>query len=195
MRRGHCNDRCCRARFQTSGPPRHPPGGAREHAVLQMSSLSLCHGSSGQAPSVRCRHPGVLAPVPMPQCLWAPTLGAWKTKAFCLSVSGRATSLGQESRMASRRPRAGALKDTPARLLHRQRHGGVSDNGGPFHPGPAQATILHSAGPSRPARQQTPTDGQWAGSGCATCFHPGAALLSAAPCSSGSLIEPKRCGL
>jgi hypothetical protein len=82
---------------------------------------------------------------------------------------------------------ARALKDTPARYLHPRRHGGVSDNGGPFTPGPAQATILHSAGPSRPARQQTPTDGQWAGSGCATCFHPGAALLSAAPCSFGSL--------
>lgn len=43
-----------------------------------------------------------------------------------------------------------------------------------YHPGRRKRQLSTStAGPSRPASQQTPTDGQRAGSGCATCFHPG----------------------
>jgi hypothetical protein len=72
-----------------------------------------------------------------------------------------------------------------------ERHGSVTSLGQALSlPGRRKRQLLHSAGPSRPARQQTPTDGQRPGSGCATCFHPGCALLSAAPCSSGSLNPP-----
>lgn len=54
----------------------------------------------------------------------------------------------------------------------------------------ASDKLLHSAGPSRPARQQTPTEGQRRHDRVWLRYvrsPPGSALLSAAPCSSGSL--------
>lgn len=60
---------------------------------------------------------------------------------------------------------------------------GLVNNGGPFTAGPRRKRLLlHSVGPSRPARQQTPTDGQWTGSGCISppaahcCLRPHARL-------------------
>jgi hypothetical protein len=157
--------------------------GASARAVSFQSRLCLCHGSFGARPRPcaaafqACWRQSRRTS----RCLWAPHPGYLENKSTfsCPSLVVPPAWV----KRAAWHPAvvARALKDTPARYLHRQRHGGMSDNRVPFTPGPAQATILHSAGPSRPARQQTPTDGQWAGSGCATCFHPRRRIVVCGP--------------
>jgi hypothetical protein len=59
-------------------------------------------------------------------------------------------------------------------------------------PGRRKRQLLHCAGPSRPARQQSPTDcqGLWSPG---ACIHPGRIVVGG-PMLAGSLSAPERCG-